>query len=89
MGPDQHMQMNNMNLPRQGLLGNAPPGFNPMMVPPGVRPMMRPRGPVPPMFRGKSPRYNGLSYQTTSISPSVSRYVRGLAKLKNSKNLRF
>ena len=61
MGPDQHMQMNNMNIPRQGLLGNAPPGFNPMMVPPGVRPMMRPRGPVPPMFRGKSPRYNGPS----------------------------
>ena len=52
MPPDQ--LMHNMNLPRQGLLGNAPPGFNPMMVPPGGRPMMRPRGPVPPMFRGES-----------------------------------
>ena len=51
--PPNHM-MHNMNMPRQGLLGNAPPGFNPMMVPPGGRPMMRPRGPVPPMFRGKS-----------------------------------
>ena len=74
------MQMNNMNIPRQGLLGNAPPGFNPMMVPPGVRPMMRPRGPVPPMFRGKSSRHAGVAYQTPI---AVCTQLRKLGKYWN------
>ncbi|KAI0228935.1 Serine/threonine-protein phosphatase 1 regulatory subunit 10 [Lamellibrachia satsuma] len=66
--PPNHM-MHNMNMPRQGLLGNAPPGFNPMMVPPGGRPMMRPRGPVPPMFRGDGSDWNGMRMPGPGMPP--------------------